>query len=98
MAQPDDKTCTLDPRRSFVIKKDQMQVIALTDRFRVEGTAHFIPQARISDFMNRADIHFIPLTDATLSDLKTGERIYAASFFCLNKSDVVVMIPKDDLA
>lgn len=97
MPQPDDKTCPLDPRRSFVIKKDHMEIVALTSHYRAEGIAHFIPQARISDFMNRTDIHFVPLTDAVLSDRATGQKILSAKFFCLNKAEIVVLIPKDDI-
>jgi len=96
MAQQDEKVSPLDPRRSFVIKKDRMEIIALTDHFRIEGVAHFIPQARVSDFMNRTDINFVPLTNALLYDRTTGEKIMEAKFFCLNKMDVVILIPKDE--
>lgn len=89
--------CPMDPKRSYVIKKEKMEVIALTDYYRIEGLAHFIPQARISDFMNRTDIEFIPLTDAKISDRKSGEEIAYAKFLSLNKSDVTIMIPKSEL-
>ena len=87
-----------DVRKSYVIRKDRMEIIALTDFFRTEGTAHFIPRARMSDFMNRPDINFIPLTDAIVYSKDDGTTIFKTSFLCLNKADVTILTLKGELA
>ena len=76
------------------IKKEKMNVIIMTESFQIEGTVYLIPRARLSDFMNRPDTPFIPMTNVTVNTLQGGEYI-KTEFLSLNKSKVTFISVKD---
>ena len=98
MATQEERDPTVDPRRSYVIKKARMDIVVFTDVFMIEGTAHFIPRARLSDFMNRTDINFVPLTAAVVYNREDGAKVFESDFLCLNKSDITILSPKQDMS
>ncbi len=74
----------------YVIRKEKARVVAWTTQFRVEGTVHFIPKARISDLLNRRDIAFIPMTKVVLYGLD-GKEILRTDFLAVNKDQITVL-------
>lgn len=74
----------------YVIRKEKARVIAWTTQFRIEGTIHFIPKARVSDLLNRHDIAFIPMTEVILYDLE-GKEILRTDFLAVNKDQLTVL-------
>lgn len=80
------------PRTS--IPKEKIHIVALTREYRIEGITHRIPNARLSDLMNRVDLPFLPVTDAIVYNLD-GREIMKAGFLSLNKSHVVVITTLD---
>lgn len=74
----------------YVIRKERAQVTAWTSQFRIEGTVHFIPKARISDLLNRQDVVFIPMTQAVLYD-HDGKEVLRTEFLAVNKDQITVL-------
>ncbi len=74
----------------MLIRKEKAQVVAWTSQFRIEGTAHKIPKARISDLLNRQDILFIPMTDVVLYSTDDRE-ILRSNFLAVNKNQITVL-------
>ena len=79
----------------YVIRKECARVLAWTTQFRVEGTVHFIPKARISDLLNRQDISFVPMTDVTVYDLD-GKEVLRTEFLAVNKKQITVLSMESD--
>ena len=76
------------------IKKEKMNVVIMTERFMIEGTVYLIPRARLSDFMNRPDSPFIPMTEVVVHTLDGSEYI-RTDFLSLNKSKITFISVKD---
>ncbi|MBE7558112.1 hypothetical protein HS125_03850 [bacterium] len=77
------------------MKKERVEVVVLTHRFRIEGTAHFFQKTRVSDFLNRPDVAFIPMTEVVLSTLE-GRELSRHMFMCVNKSEIVLLAPREE--
>jgi len=74
----------------YVIRKEKAEVVIWTEMFRIEGSVHFIPKARISDLLNRQDISFIPLTDVIMFD-HAGKELKRTNFLAINKNQITVL-------
>jgi Family of unknown function (DUF6812) len=83
------------PRESMGMKKEEVEVVLFTRNFRIEGVAHFLKRARVSDFLNRPDTHFIPMTNVVVYTLG-GEEVSRSLFSCVNKSEIVMMSPREE--
>lgn len=77
------------------IRKERVEVVVLTHRFRIEGTAHFFQKTRVSDFLNRPDIAFIPMTEAVVYTLE-GQEVSRHVFLCVNKAEIVLLTPRQE--
>ena len=78
-----------------VLRKEQVEVVLYTNRFRIEGVAHFLHSARVSDFLNRPDVFFIPVTEAVIYSLE-GEEVARDLFICVNKSEIVFLSTRQE--
>lgn len=79
-----------DELLSSVIKKDRAEVIILTDQYRIEGTVHLVPKARLTDFLNRPDNHFIPMTNVVVYS-QNGQEHYRTDYLALNKTKITFL-------
>lgn len=80
----------IDAQAHSKIPKEKVGIVALTEQFRIEGTTHYVPQARLSDLMNRPDVPFLPVTDASVYTHE-GALVMQAAFVSLNKSRIVLI-------
>ncbi len=80
---------------SLTMRKERVEVVILTNRFRIEGMAHFFQKTRVSDFLNRPDVAFIPMTEVVLSTLE-GRELSRHMFMCVNKSEIVLLTPRQE--
>lgn len=78
-------------QENYIIRKDKARVVAWTPEFKIEGTVHFIPKARISDLLNRQDISFVPMTEVVLYDQEDKE-IRRTDFLAVNKDRISVLM------
>ena len=82
---------------SSKFKGRQVEVEILTDTYKIRGTL-FVPlagkdgySARLSDFLNNPDKHFLALTHVKVEALPEPDVKFEAPFLALNKS-VVTMV------
>jgi tetratricopeptide (TPR) repeat protein len=74
-------------------EKDQIEATVVTDRHKIEGRLHLYQNSRLSDLlnmdMNKRD--FIPVTDAVIYDLGSGELVQELPFLALNRRFIVMV-------
>ena len=74
-------------------EKKAVRVTIYTERHKIEGTYHMVPDARFSDDLNARQKDFIPLTQVTISDLQDGGGgPTATDFLALNKHHIVLFL------
>ena len=76
----------------------QEKVVVETDRYRVEGSLTLPSaghQSRLSDHVNRRDLQFLTLQDATLTPLDGG-RSWQAPLLMLSQRHVRLITPAEE--
>lgn len=66
-------------------------VVIHTATEKIEGTAHVLSDSRLLDLLNRRDDNFIPISDAKLFDLKSGQLLFSTNFLAVNKNQVILI-------
>ncbi len=74
------------------VKKENILVKIQTLQNRIEGNVYLLPNTRITDMLNQEDYHFIPVTDANIYSLKSGDLVDEAEFVAINKNHVVLIL------
>ena len=74
------------------IDKEKYQAVIYTSQFKINGTVHLLPEERLTDFLGDQENRFVPVTDATVSQLD-GQELTSTDFLCLNKDEVTLIIP-----
>jgi hypothetical protein len=75
------------------VEKEKFQAVIFTESLKVEGIIHLLPQERMTDYLGETEKVFIPVTQATVSSIVTGEVLHVTKFLSLNKNEVVVICP-----
>jgi len=74
-------------------EKKEVRVTIFTERHKVDGTYHMVPDARFSDDLNARSKDFIPLTRVTITDLHDGGGPpVTTDFLALNKHHIVLFL------
>lgn len=74
-------------------EKKVVRVTVFTERHRIEGNYHMVPDARFSDDLNARQKDFIPLTRVTVTDLQDSAGAPITSdFLALNKHHIVLFL------
>jgi hypothetical protein len=74
------------------IKKEKVPIKIQTLQNRIEGNIYLLPNTRITDMLNQEGNHFIPITDAKIYSLKSGNLVDEAEFVTINKYHVVLIL------
>jgi hypothetical protein len=61
----------------------------------VEGTIHLLPQERMTDYLEETEKNFIPVTNATVTNISNGQVLHTTKFLSLNKNEVIVICPTE---
>jgi len=78
-----------------VVTKKPVDVTIQTSIHRIQGKIHVRPEDRLKDELNRTE-PFLAITDASVFDTQ-GKILYQCSFLTLNSSQIVWMIPDDEI-
>ena len=92
-------TAPLSDRGNYfkaVISKESIPVMIQTLTHRIQGRIHIQPGERLKDGINQNE-PFIAVTDAVIYEL-TGKEIYRSEFIIVNRSQVVWLLPEDQLS
>lgn len=79
-----------------VITKEPTDIILQTCSHRVEGKLYVRPNRRLKDEINEQEL-FVAITDAVVYN-NDGEMIYQSKFIAVNQSQIVWIIPKNELS
>ena len=79
------------------ITNQRTKIVAYTNNLRIEGVINFVEDSRLTDVLNSKNFkkEFLPINDAKLTYLKTGE-VTNVSFLSLNKNSIEVIYEEDN--
>ena len=79
-----------------VISKETVPVMIQTVTHRIQGHIHVQPGDRLKDGINQNE-PFLAVTDAVIYDL-AGKEVYRSEFMAVNRSQVIWLLPEDELS
>ena len=76
--------------RPLTIQKDRHRATIYLNAYRILGTVHLQVGGRISDFVNwnLKEGPFIPLTDASVYTVDTGELLFTTDFLAVHRNQI----------
>ncbi len=74
------------------VPKEKRMIIAVVDRYRLEGEMYVLPRSRPLDELNKPH-QFIPLTNVTIYDLKDSSLVDTVPVLFVNKNYIKMIIP-----
>ena len=79
------------------ITNQRTKIVAYTNNLRIEGVINFVEDSRLTDVLNSKNFNkeFLPINDAAVTYLKTGE-VTNVSFLSLNKNSIEVIYEEDN--
>lgn len=79
------------------ITNQRTKIVAYTNSLKIEGVINFVEDSRLTDVLNSKNFNkeFLPINDASVTYLKTGE-VTKVSFLSLNKNSIEVIYEEDN--
>ena len=73
------------------VKKETIDAIIRTSGEKIEGKISKLPSNRLLDMLNQGEESFIPVIDATVYCLITGNVLFKAEFLAVNKQNIILI-------
>ena len=73
------------------VKKEMFDVVIRTSGGKIEGKISILPHDRLLDMLNQREENFIPVTDATVYCLVTGNVLFKSEFLAVNKQNIILI-------
>ena len=73
------------------VKKETIDAIIRTSGEKIEGKISKLPSNRLLDMLNQGDDSFIPVTDAKVFCLVTGNVLFESEFLAVNKQHIILI-------
>lgn len=73
--------------------KDKVRCVLVVGSWRVVGDVHVLTGSRLTDTLNAKVKGFFAVTDAVITDLSTGEELFAPEYMAVNRDSVAVVFP-----
>lgn len=73
------------------VKKDTVDAVIRTSGEKIEGKISKLPNNRLLDMLNQGDESFIPVLDATVYCLLTGNVLFRSEFLAVNKQNIILI-------
>lgn len=77
----------------YIIAKDKVQARFYVKDFIIDGTAYLPKSGGLSDYIN-VNRKFLPITEASLYSLDSGQKIAEMSFLALNRAALIFLLVK----
>jgi hypothetical protein len=77
-------------------KKDRVKVVVYVDEWRVEGDLHVLSDSRLTDALNARMKDFLAITDATIYDARSGEKLVDTKFLDINRTSISIIYTIDN--
>lgn len=81
----------MEMERGYAVVKIYTKKLAIVGKILV--TEKEFRRGRLSDFLNRDDIQFVPIHDAHVFSIDTKKPLSSKTFILLNKSQIEWLIP-----
>ncbi|MHB8834510.1 MAG: DUF6812 domain-containing protein [Candidatus Methylomirabilia bacterium] len=80
----------ITPARPLTIQKEQHRATIYLNAYRILGTVHLQVGGRVSDFVNwnLKEGPFVPLTDASVYTVDTGELLFTTEFLAVHRNQI----------
>jgi hypothetical protein len=75
------------------VKKCKLLATIFTQRDKIVGEIHHLPNDRLSDCMNDENQKFLPVTHAEVFELKENNFEYKVEFLLINKNHINMIFP-----
>ena len=76
---------------STFVKKETIDAVIRTSGEKIEGKISILPHDRLLDMLNQREENFIPVTDATVCCLVTGNVLFKSEFLAVNKLNIILI-------
>ncbi len=73
------------------VKKEVVDAVIRTTGEKIEGKIYKLPSNRLLDMLNQREESFIPVIDATVYCLLTGNVLFKSEFLAVNKQNIVLI-------
>lgn len=73
------------------VKKETVDAVIRTSGEKIEGKISKLPNNRLLDMLNQGEEKFIPVVDATVYCLLTGNVLFKSEFLAVNKQNIVLI-------
>ena len=73
------------------VKKETIDAVIRTSGEKIEGKIAILPHDRLLDMLNQREENFIPVTDATVYCLVTGNVLFKSEFLAVNKLNIILI-------
>ena len=73
------------------VKKETIDAVIRTSGGKIEGKISKLPHNRLLDMLNQGEENFIPVTDATVYCLVTGNVLFKSEFLAVNKLNIILI-------
>ena len=73
------------------VKKETIDAVIRTSGEKIEGKISILPHDRLLDMLNQGEENFIPVTDATVCCLVTGNVLFKSEFLAVNKLNIILI-------
>ena len=73
------------------VKKETIDAVIRTSGGKIEGKIAILPHDRLLDMLNQGEENFIPVTDATVCCLVTGNVLFKSEFLAVNKLNIILI-------
>ena len=73
------------------VKKETVNAVIRTSGEKIEGKISILPHDRLLDMLNQGEENFIPVTDATVCCLVTGNVLFKSEFLAVNKLNIILI-------
>ena len=73
--------------------KDQVQVMIVTDMFRIQGSLHVLSGSRLTDALNSKSKDFLAVTEAKIFSLADDSLVYEPGYIAVNRDSISCIFP-----
>lgn len=73
--------------------KDKVRCVVVAEGWHIEGDLHVLAGSRLTDNLNSRSKDFIAMTNAVVSDAKSGLELYRPSYLAVHRNSIAVIFP-----
>jgi hypothetical protein len=76
--------------------KDTIQVMIVTEMFRIEGRLHVLAGSRLTDALNSKSKDFLAITEAKIYAISDDSLVYEPPYIAVNRDSISCIFPLEE--